>query len=90
VDLLTADGTIKAIPIGQNIPGLSGGSRLVFVVEEFLKRFYFTRNSCICKHLMARQQRGRLWCTNFTPVMPIAGQKFPRYFEGYLKFFTVV
>ena len=24
-----------------------------------------------------------------TPVLPIGGQKFPRYFEGYLKFFAV-
>jgi hypothetical protein len=60
VDLLTADDTVKAIPAGQNLPGLiSGRSRLVFVVEEFLKYLFSYHEEPLHMHTLNGQTAKR-------------------------------
>lgn len=57
-----------------------------FLLRELRQQFHFPRNPCLYKRKQKEEavDSARV----FNPVLRIAGQKFPLYFEEYLEFFA--
>lgn len=62
-------------------------SKITVLTVQYLKWLNILTNSTPGNiHQWKWKERDNWYSTEITPVLPIAGQKFPRHFEGYLKF----